>query len=176
MVACVIGIVNCEVIICPKSGSKLALTAWFVKKRAPWINVESKKEHGSTPTPLVCLFRAVRSANARRRYVPRNCGAAGHHWARGLGAYSEEINIRPWAATGHRPEKLSASVIACRMVFTIGLVSASLAKPRKHGSSIGDSALLCRLACPAASPEPNVSDAGGDDANFIKSPMSLFGF
>ena len=42
------------------------------------------------------------------------------------------------------PTENCASVIACWMVFTIGLVSASLAKPRKHGSSIRDSALLCR--------------------------------
>ena len=68
-----------------------------------------------------------------------------------------------------------APVIACWMVFTIGLVSASLAKPRKHGSSIGDSALLCcDVHVPATSPEPNVCDAGGDDASCIKSPMSLF--
>ena len=38
--------------------------------------------------------------------------------------------------------KLSASVVACWMVFTIGLGSASLAEPREHRSFIGDFSLV----------------------------------
>ena len=41
--------------------------------------------------------------------------------------------------------KLCASVAACWMVFALGPVSASLAGPREHGSSVGDSSLVIQV-------------------------------
>jgi hypothetical protein len=41
--------------------------------------------------------------------------------------------------------KLCASVAACWIVFTLGIASASLAGPREHGSSIGDSSLVIQV-------------------------------
>ena len=41
--------------------------------------------------------------------------------------------------------KLSASVVACWMVFTTGLAPASVAEPREHRSFIGDSSLVIQV-------------------------------